>query len=518
MARRTFVVIDVVEILSHWYAGRSKNAVARSLGVHRATVVKYVHRAEEVGIAPGGPPIGEEEWRALVRQWFPELVDSRLRRSSWPVIAVHHERIEKLVGVVPVSVIHQRLTDEEGLVASVASLRRYVREHFAEGVRRGEVVIWRPPVDPGDEAQVDYGYLGTWLDPATGRRRRVWAFSMVLAYSRHLFVYPVLKMDQQAWVDAHIAAFNFYGSVPRRVVLDNLRAGVIKPDIYDPKINRAYAELAEHFGLLVDPARVAHPKDKPRIESVQGYIRRSFFAGRDFASLPAMVADARHWSMQVAGRRTPRALEGRTPLEVFDADEAGVLLPLPVVPFELARWSRPKVGPDAHAKVGRTLYSLPYRFIGTRPDARATAATVQFYLNGELIKTHAFQAQGRRTDWADLPPERIGFFMRNPTWCRAQAATVGQACEALVGELLAVNALFRLRQAQGVLRFGQKYGEDRLEAACRRAIEAGDPSYKTVKGILAAGTERAPLQGRLPGVDTPAWLRGPSAFAGPEQP
>jgi hypothetical protein len=293
---------------------------------------------------------------------------------------------------------------------------------------------------------------------------------------------------------------------------------VIKPDIYDPKINRAYAELAEHFGLLVDPARVAHPKDKPRIESVQGYIRRSFFAGRDFASLPAMVADARHWSMQVAGRRTPRALEGRTPLEVFDADEAGVLLPLPVVPFELARWSRPKVGPDAHAKVGRTLYSLPYRFIGSRPDARATAATVQFYLNGELIKTHAFQAQGRRTDWADLPPERIGFFMRNPTWCRAQAATVGQACEALVGELLAVNALFRLRQAQGVLRFGQKYGEDRLEAACRRAIEAGDPSYKTVKGILAAGTERAPLQGRLPGVDTPAWLRGPSAFAGPEQP
>jgi hypothetical protein len=245
---------------------------------------------------------------------------------------------------------------------------------------------------------------------------------------------------------------------------------------------------------------------------VQKYIRSSFFAGRDFASLPAMVADARRWCEQVAGRRTPRILEGRTPLEVFAAEEASVLLPLPAVRFEHARWSRPKVAPDAHAKVGATLYSLPYRWIGVRLDARATAALVQFFHDGALVKTHPFQAKGRRTDWADLPAERVGFFMRNPTWCRAQAAVVGPAADALVGELLAVNAIFRLRQAQGVLRLGERYGADRLEAACQRAIEAGDPSYKTVKGILAAGTESAAIQTVLPGIDTPAWLRGPAAF------
>ena len=512
MARRTFAVIDVVEILAHWYAGRSKKQVAASLGVDRSTVAKYVAPAVAAGMSPGGPAINEEQWRAMVREWFPKLVGTRLSQPTWPEIDRHRERIEALVGVVPASVIHQRLADEEGLEASVASLRRYLRAHFADEVRRGEVVVWRPPVGPGDEAQVDYGYMGTWADPASGRRRRIWAFSMVLAYSRHLFVYPVAIMDQQAWVDAHVAALEFFGSCPRRVVLDNLRAGVIKPDIYDPKINRAYAELAAHYGLLVDPARVGKPKDKPRIEAVQLYIKRSFFAGRDFASVPAMVADARRWCTEVAGRRTPRALEGRTPLEVFEAEEAGALQPLPMVPFELARWSRPKVGPDAHAKVGPTLYSLPYRLIGRRLDARASAATVQFFLDGELVKTHSSQARGRRTDWADLPQERVGFFMRNPNWCRAQAAMVGGACAALVEELLAVNALFRLRQAQGVLRFGQRYGDDRLEAACLRAIEAGDPSYKTVKGILAAGTEKAPVQGRLPGTDAPAWLRGPGAF------
>jgi len=232
---------------------------------------------------PGGPVVSEEQWRALVREWFPALVDTRLRQPSWPEIARHHDRIRQLVGVVPMSVIHQRLVDEHGLDTSVASLRRYMRAHFPEEVRSGEVVVWRPPVDPGDEGQVDYGYMGMWLDPATGRRRRVWAFSMVLSYSRHLFVYPVLRMDQQAWVDAHVAAFEFFGACPRRIVLDNLKAGVIKPDVYDPKINRAYAELAGHYNVLVDPARVAHPKDKPRIEAVQGYIRSSFFAGTSIA-------------------------------------------------------------------------------------------------------------------------------------------------------------------------------------------------------------------------------------------
>jgi len=467
--------------------------------------------AQASGMVPGGPPVGEEQWRRLVRGWFPALVDFRLRQPSWGEIEAHRELIEIWVGVVPASVIHQRLRDEHGLEASVASLRRYLRAHFADEVRRREVVIWRPAVDAGDEAQVDYGFLGYWHDPTTGRRRRVWAFSMVLSYSRHLFVFPVLRMDQQAWVDAHLAAFSFFGACPRRVVLDNLRAGVIKPDIYDPKINRAYAELTAHYGVLADPARVAHPKDKPRIEALQLYIRRSFFAGRDFSSMPAMVAEARRWSAEVAGRRTPRVLEGRTPLQVFDAEEAGALLPLPVVPYELARWSRPKIAPDAHAKVGRTLYSLPYKFIGRYVDAKATAVLVQFFIDGELVKTHPFQARGRRTDWADLPEHRMGFFMRNPTWCQSQAAMVGEACDVLVGELLSINAIFRLRQAQGVLRLGQRYGDERLEAACRRAIDAGDPSYKTVKGILAAGTERLPVQTRL-AIDAPAWLHGPEAF------
>jgi transposase len=510
-------MIDIVEILSHWYAGRSKSEVGRSLGVHRDTVAKYVKPAEQAGfVPPGPPPVDEETWRQLAREWFPELYDLKVRHPSVAHIAECHKAIADLVGVVPVSVIHQRLSDDGVLETSVASLRRYVRRHFAAEVRARDVVLWRPEVEPGQEAQVDYGYLGTWLDPKSAKRRRVWAFSMVLSYSRHLFVYPVLKMDQQAWNDAHVAAFSFFEGCPARIVVDNLRAGVLKADLYDPKVNRAYAELAHHYRVLIDPARVAHPKDKPRIESVQGYIRHSFYAGRSFASMAQMVAEAERWSKEVAGRRTPRALEGRTPSEVFDATEAGALAPLPTVPYELATWSHPTVAPDAHVKVGRTLYSVPYRLIGTQLDARATAETVQLYQDGEVVKTHPFQPRGRRTDWADLPEGRRGFYMRTPVWCRAQAVLIGPATDTLVNELLSENVLYRLRQAQGVLHLSDKYGVERLEAACRRALEAGDPAYRTVKGILVAGTEHESTQLALPGIEVPAWLRGPQAFGSEE--
>ena len=138
-----------------------------------------------------------------------------------------------------------------------------------------------------------------------------------------------------------------------------------------------------------------------------------------------MTADAEAWCVQVAGQRRPRPLEGRTVAEVFTAAEAPALLPLPEQPFEPATWSRPKVAPDAHVIVGGTLYSVPWRLIGKRLDARATAGMVEFYLDGQLVKTHAFQPRGRRTDWADLPEHQAGFFMRTPAWCHAQAGMVG---------------------------------------------------------------------------------------------
>ena len=465
----------------------------------RKTVRKYTAPAIAAGLAPGGAPLGDVEWIALVRCWFPELIDSRLRQSSWPAIEVFHDKIKDLLEEVTVSTIHQRLRDEHGLMVSLSSLRRYIAANLPEEVLRAQVTVLRDGPPPGEEAHVDYGMLGMLWDPTRQGRRRVWAFVMVLAASRHMFVRPVLVMDQRAWNDAHVAAFEFFGGVTMRIVPDNLKTGVAKPDLYDPKINRAYAEFGSHYGLLIDPARVFKPKDKARVERPMPYVRDSFWRGRQFSSVEQMQTDGVRWSREVAGQRACRPLDGAAPAAVFAALEQHTLQPLPLRPFEPASWSRPKVGPDIHVKVGKALYSVPWRFIGQQLDARVSDSHVQLFTAGELVKTHITAAgEGRVTDYGDYPPEKIAFHMRTPTWCRTRAAEIGPGAVALIGELLEVNALYRLHAAQGVLGLADKNTPERLEDACLLAMNVGDAYYKTVKGILTAGTDRhaTPTQAR----------------------
>lgn len=339
-------MVDITEIYVHWYAGRSKSALAASLGLDRKTVRKYLAPAEAAGITPGGPPMGEADWSKLIKGWFPGLTDRRLRQLTWPDIDQHRDYIKDLLGTVTVSTIHQRLRDEQKLEVSISSFRRWVHATLPDEVTRSQVTVLRDEVVPGDEAQIDYGFLGHWTNPRSGKRHRVWAFVMVLPCSRHMFVRPVLMMDQHNWTEAHVAAFQYFGGVPRRLVPDNLKTGVDKPDLYDPRINKAYAELATHYGALVDPARALKPKDKPRVERPMPYVRDSFWRGRAFTSLEHMQAEAVSWSQQVAGRRQCRPLEGAAPLTVFEALESAELLPLPPLPFVLSRWSTATVGPD----------------------------------------------------------------------------------------------------------------------------------------------------------------------------
>ena len=514
MARRTFDVPNVTEILVHWDAGRSRSEIADSLGLDRKTVRKYLGPVIEAGIEPGSGRT-QAEWSVLVREWFPQLADTRLRQVSWPLIEPHRDYIvEQLEAGVTKATIHQRLRDERGLQASVASVKRWIAASLPEQALRSKVTVLGEDPPPGSEGQIDYGYLGMWLDPLGGRRRRVWGFVMVLCCSRHLFLRPVLRMDQAAWTECHVEAFAFFGGVPARLVPDNLKTGVIKADLYDPLINRSYAELAAHYGVLIDPARARKPRDKARVERPMPYCRDSFFRGREFASVEAMQHAAWDWSLHVAGRRSCRPLGGAAPLSVFEAVEADELKPLPHSVFVLASWSTPTVGPDIHVKVGKTLYSVPWRFIGTKVDARATASTVQIFCKGELLTTHPFKARGKQTDYSHYPPEKVAFRMRTPTWCRTRAGEIGEDTETVIDDLLAINALFRLRAAQGVLGLATKYSPERLEAACGKALLVGDPTYRTIKGILAAGAETDPPPTGTGDAGAAAFLHGPDMLFG----
>jgi len=222
MARRYFEMFDIAELLQHWYANRPKAVIAESLGVDRATVRKYIGRAEGLGLKPGGPPLSQGEWDEVARRVAPELMDPKVRSLTYSLIDPLKDKIDAMLEASTVTTVHQRLRDEQGLAVGISSFRRYCHLVFPDKGLRDKVTILRPDVDPGEEAQVDYGFLGTFADRVTGKMRRVWAFVIVLSFSRHMFVRPVLKMDQVSWVTAHVAAFEYFGGVPQRLVSENV--------------------------------------------------------------------------------------------------------------------------------------------------------------------------------------------------------------------------------------------------------------------------------------------------------
>jgi len=255
-------VADVVEVLEHWAAGRPLRAIAESLGLDRHTVRKYITPAREAGYGPStGPPA--EGWALFVAEVCPELGKARKNGAAWDELATRHDEILERLKVNRPSTVWQRMHDDEGLQASLPSFRRYALAKFPEAYgRRQGITVLRDDPPPGEEAQVDFGRLGKWTDPLSGQTMILHAFVLVLSFSRHMFVAVVRHMDAATWLECHVRAFTFLGATPRRIILDNLKSGVLHPDLYDPLLNRGYAELAHHFGCLIDPARSAKPKDK----------------------------------------------------------------------------------------------------------------------------------------------------------------------------------------------------------------------------------------------------------------
>ena len=237
--------------------------------------------------------------------------------------------------------------DDAGLQASLPSFRRYALAALPEAYgRRLSITVRRDDPPLGEEAQVDYGRLGKWTDPQTGETMILNAFILVLSFSRHMFVAVVRRMDAATWLDCHMRAFAFFGAVPSRIILDNLKTGVLHPDLYDPLLNRGYAELAHHFGCLVDPARAAKPKDKPRVERQVPYVRESFWTGRTFSSLQEINTGAERWCLRVAGPRD-HGTTRTAPLLLFQTIEQSAMLAVPTTPFEIVTWAKAKVGRGA---------------------------------------------------------------------------------------------------------------------------------------------------------------------------
>jgi len=227
VSRRDFTVRDVAEILNHWQAGRSIRAISRSLGASHPTIRKYISIANSHGFKPGGLP-PPEGWQSFMKSAAPEIFNPGLGSAIFAELCSNHQAIKDSLEHTNVMTSWLRLREEPGLVVSYSSFYRYVRKHLPEYLERSTVTVRREDPPPGEEVQIDYGYLGLLQDPVTGKRRRVWVFIMVLSHSRHMFARAVLRMDQTAWLENHIIGFEFLGGVPRRLVYDYVARNIIR--------------------------------------------------------------------------------------------------------------------------------------------------------------------------------------------------------------------------------------------------------------------------------------------------
>ena len=359
---------------------------------------------------------------------------------------------------------------------------RAVLCHQAEDVAR--LTLTKFEGKPGEFAEVDFGRLGYLQDLASKKPRLVHAFIMVLGYSRLSCVVPVFRQDLESVINCFEEALRFLGGCPTRIVIDGMKACLDLADPYVPRFNRTFLEYAAFRGFLPDPARPYHPKDKPAVERHVRFARESFFKGETFIDLEDVRRRALNWCRDIAGRR----IHGTTrcvPLEVFEAEEKPALIPLRPERFVMPRWSRCTVHPDHHIRFDWALYSVPTQYMGEKVDVRADGAMVRIYSDAELIKTHAQQRRGgRATDYDDYPKDRAPYAMRYPDFYRKKAREIGPSVGEFAERLLSGEFPWsRLRQAQKLLRLAERYGTERIDAACQRALSLCAEHVRQLGGV-----------------------------------
>lgn len=494
MAFREVRVFEVREVLRLWLRGEGLRGVERLAGVDRKTVRRYVTAAQAQGLVRDG---GENQLDdgflgQVVEAVRPHRADGH--GQGWALLVAHHEQVHTWLtkdGLTGVKV--QELLARSGVVVAQRTVHRYADEVCDVGRGRRGVTVRVADGKPGDELQVDFGRMGPIRCAETGKARIAQALVFTPMVSRFTFVWLTYRQTVDDVIEGFEAAWEFYDGVFATVIPDNLKAIVDQADQTAPRFNQAFTEYAQSRGFAIDPARVRSPQDKPRVERAVPFVRGSFFAGETFIDLADAQRRAPVWCRGRAGMRIHGTLQAR-PAEVFALEEAPVLLAPPTAPYDVPLYASAKVHRDHHIEVGKALYSVPGALIGQHVQVRADRVLVRIYARGQLVKTHPrAKVGGRITDPTDLPSERTAYAMRDLDHLRHLAAGHGEAIGRYATALLDTPLPWtRMRQVYALLGLVKKWGAQRVEAACGRALEAEAVNVGLIGRMLERGTENDP--------------------------
>lgn len=471
------------QIIALGRLGWSLRRIERETGIRRETISAYLKSAG-VPVRPPrrwghGPPDGETEAAKPAKE---VTTDSEVTVGQLPTNSLcepHRAFIEAaLAQGRNAKAIWQDLCDRHGFSAGYLSVRRFVTKVRGRGALVPSGIIITAP---GEEGQVDYGTGPLVHDPATGRYRRTRLFVLTLGYSRKSVRLLTFVSSSQVWAQLHETAFRRLGGTPGVIVLDNLKEGVLAPDIYDPTLNTVYRDMLAHYGCTALPCRVRDPDRKGKVESGVGHAQKTPLKGMRFESLAEAQAYLDHWEARWADTR----IHGTTKRQVaaMFAEEQPALTPLPLTPFRYYRHGTRVVHLNGCVEVDAAYYSAPPRWIGQTVDVQWDDQHVRLLdpTTGALLREHLKQARGsHRLDPADRPapiPASVQALLTTATGIGDQARRL---CDVIHG----TDGVAGDRRIRGVIALAKRHGAPRVETACAAALELGVPTYRFVRRWL----------------------------------
>lgn len=473
------------QILLQMRQGDSDRQIARSGSMGRAKSAAVRATASARGWLEPGSVLPDDATLAATfasKHRAPVCVSTLV---SW-----HEEITRWIADGVQGTTIHAALIRNHGYTGSYSAVRRFLQAHAATQLPDSTM---RLDFAPGDAAQVDFGAGSILPHPHTGKLVRTWVFVMTLCHSRHQYAEVIFHQNIATWLGCHRRAFEWFGGVPQRVIIDNPKCAITRACRTDPAVQRAYAECAEGYGFRISPCPPRDPQKKGIVESGVKYIKRSFLPLRSFRDLADANRQLHAWILAEAGTRN-HGTTRQQPLKRFVEHEKSLLLPLPAVAPELAVWAQVSVQRDGHVQFEQALYSVPFRLIGQRLWLKASEGLLSLYAEHQRVATHP-RASGpgvRSTQPDHLSPDAQAWLLHDAPACLAAAERIGPHCRRLIETLFADRVLDQLRAVQGVIRLATTHGDARVEAACERALAHADPRYRTVKTILARGLDQQP--------------------------
>lgn len=475
------------EVLRLNAQGMSARKIAPMLGISRPTVQEYLRRCRSADLGwPLAPDLNDTD---LEHRLYPRL--SCDTQGSFPLpewTYIHKELRRK--GVTLSLLWEEYRSDHSG---------GYSYSQFCELYRRWEgrlSPVMRQRHVAGERLFVDYA--GATMDvvcPKTGEVRTAQLFVATLGASNYTYAEATWTQQLPDWIASHVRAFDFLGGVTAQVVLDNLKSGVTKACFYEPTINRTYSDMIAHYDTVAIPARPYKPKDKAKVEGAVLIAQRWIVArlrNRTFFGLDELNAAIRPLLEQMNAKVTRHLGASRRML--FEQLDQPALKPLPVAPYVYADWKECRAGLDYHIDVHHHYYSVPYQLLRQKLWVRITSRTIEVYFKGKRVASHVRTSSNyQHTTCKDhMPSHHRAYADWTPERLRRQASRLGPNAGTLI-EVILQNRRHPeqgFRASMGIMRLAKQYGNERLEAACGRALEINARSYSSVKSILKNNLER----------------------------